>query len=36
MTSTFMGIEIGKRAVDAHQQALNVTGHNLSNVRTPG
>ena len=36
MTSTFMGIEIAKRAVDAHQQALNVTGHNLSNVSTPG
>jgi flagellar hook-associated protein 1 FlgK len=36
MTSTFLGIEIGKRAVDAHQQALNVTGHNLSNVSTPG
>jgi flagellar hook-associated protein 1 FlgK len=36
MTSTFTGIEIGKRAVDAHQQALNVSGHNLSNVSTPG
>jgi flagellar hook-associated protein 1 FlgK len=36
MTSTFFGIEIGKRAVDAHQQALNVTGHNLSNVSTKG
>ena len=36
MTSTFTGIEIGKRAVDAHQQALNVTGHNLSNVSTKG
>ena len=36
MTSTFMGIEIGKRAVDAHQQALNVIGHNLSNINTKG
>ena len=36
MTSTFTGIEIGKRAVDAHQQALNITGHNLSNVSTKG
>ena len=36
MTSTFIGIEIGKRAVDAHQQALNTTGHNLSNINTPG
>ncbi|MDR1566125.1 MAG: flagellar hook-associated protein FlgK [Treponema sp.] len=36
MTSTFMPIEIGKRAVDAHQQALNITGHNLSNASTEG
>ena len=36
MTSTFTGIEIGKRAVDAHQQALNITGHNLSNISTKG
>jgi flagellar hook-associated protein 1 FlgK len=31
-----MGIEIGKRGVHAHQQALNVTGHNLSNTSTEG
>ncbi|MDR1902243.1 MAG: flagellar hook-associated protein FlgK [Treponema sp.] len=36
MTSTFMGIEIGKRAVGAHQQAMNTTGHNLSNASTEG
>ncbi|MDR1971413.1 MAG: flagellar hook-associated protein FlgK [Treponema sp.] len=36
MTSTFMGIEIGKRGVHAHQQALNVTGHNLTNASTEG
>ena len=36
MTSTFAGIEIGKRAVNAHQQALNTTGHNLSNMNTAG
>jgi flagellar hook-associated protein 1 len=36
MTSTFLGIEIGKRAVDAHQQAQNVIGHNLSNINTKG
>jgi flagellar hook-associated protein 1 FlgK len=36
MTSTFQGIEIGKRGVQAHQQALNTTGHNLSNASTPG
>ncbi|MDR0642410.1 MAG: flagellar hook-associated protein FlgK [Treponema sp.] len=36
MTSTFMGIEIGKRGVHVHQQALNVTGHNLTNASTEG
>ncbi|MDR0455478.1 MAG: flagellar hook-associated protein FlgK, partial [Treponema sp.] len=36
MTSTFMGIEIGKRGVMAHQQALYVTGHNLDNASTDG
>jgi flagellar hook-associated protein 1 FlgK len=36
VTSTFSGIEIGKRGVVAHQQALNTTGHNLSNASTEG
>jgi flagellar hook-associated protein 1 FlgK len=36
MTSTFMGLEIGKRGIQAHQQALAVVGHNLDNVNTPG
>jgi flagellar hook-associated protein 1 FlgK len=36
MTSTFQGIEIGKRAVIAHQQAIGTTGHNLSNMNTEG
>jgi len=36
MTSTFMGLEIGKRGVAAHEQALRVTGHNLSNASTDG
>jgi len=36
MTSTFMGLEIGKRGVQAHQQALHVTGHNIDNARTEG
>jgi flagellar hook-associated protein 1 FlgK len=31
-----MGLEIGKRAVNAHETALRVTGHNLSNVSTEG
>jgi len=36
MTSTFMGLEIGRRGLAAHQQALAVTGHNLDNVNTEG
>jgi flagellar hook-associated protein 1 FlgK len=36
MTSTFQGIEIGKRAVVAHQQAIGTAGHNLSNMNTEG
>ncbi|MDR2194873.1 MAG: flagellar hook-associated protein FlgK [Treponema sp.] len=36
MTSTFTGIEIGKRAVNVHEQAINTTGHNLSNASTEG
>jgi flagellar hook-associated protein 1 FlgK len=36
MTSTFMGLEIGKRGIHAHQQAQAVTGHNIDNVNTKG
>ncbi|MDR3130060.1 MAG: flagellar hook-associated protein FlgK [Treponema sp.] len=36
MTSTFQGIEIGKRGVIAHQQALATTGHNLTNASNEG
>jgi len=36
MTSTFMGLEIGKRGMFAHQQAQTVTGHNLDNMATEG
>jgi len=36
MTSTFMGLEIGKRGVSAHQQAQATVGHNLNNMNTPG
>ncbi len=32
MSSTFMGLEIGKRGLLSHQQALHVTGHNISNA----
>ena len=36
MTSTFMGLEIGKKGILAHQQALYVTGHNLDNAGNEG
>ncbi len=36
MSSTFSGIEIGKRGVQTHQKALEVVGHNLTNASTEG
>lgn len=36
MQSTFTGIEIGKRSMVAHQQAMTTAGHNLSNASTEG
>ena len=36
MTSTFLGLEIGRRSIHAHQQAQHVTGHNLNNLNTEG
>ncbi|HHW60456.1 MAG TPA: flagellar hook-associated protein FlgK [Syntrophomonadaceae bacterium] len=32
----FGGLEIGKRSIMTQQSALNVTGHNIANVNTPG
>jgi flagellar hook-associated protein 1 FlgK len=32
MGSTFSGLEIGKRGIQTHQQALQTTGHNISNA----
>ncbi len=32
MHSTFMGLEIGKKGLMTHQQALHTTGHNISNA----
>ncbi|TGM46269.1 flagellar hook-associated protein FlgK [Leptospira vanthielii] len=32
MGSTFQGIEIGKRGLSVHQQAIQTTGHNISNA----
>jgi flagellar hook-associated protein 1 FlgK len=34
--SLFQGLEIGKRALLAHQLSLSTTGHNIANVNTPG
>jgi flagellar hook-associated protein 1 FlgK len=36
MTGTFFGIEIAKRAMQANQRALNITGHNIANMSTAG
>lgn len=36
MPSTFFGLEIGRRALNASQLALQVTGNNTANVNTPG
>lgn len=36
MASTFSGIEMGKRSLQAHTTALTTVGHNLSNASTEG
>lgn len=36
MSSSFLGIEIGKRGVMSHSQALQTIGHNLANAETEG
>ncbi|MEW5767374.1 MAG: flagellar hook-associated protein FlgK [bacterium] len=36
MGSTFSGLEIGKRGIQAHQKALEVVGHNIANANTEG
>lgn len=36
MSSTFGGIEIGKKSLQAQRQALEVTGHNIANANTEG
>ncbi|KEO84066.1 flagellar hook-associated protein FlgK [Tumebacillus flagellatus] len=36
MTSTFHGLEIGKRALFAQQAGLNTVGQNVANANTPG
>ncbi|MBM7623030.1 flagellar hook-associated protein FlgK [Sporohalobacter salinus] len=36
MSSTFGGIEIGKRSLQAQKKSLDVAGHNISNTDTEG
>ncbi|AHH03140.1 Flagellar hook-associated protein 1 [Borrelia nietonii YOR] len=36
MDSTFSGIEIGKKSLFAHKDAMNTIGHNLTNASKPG
>jgi len=36
LPSTFSGIEIASRALQVNQTAINVVGHNVANVNTPG
>jgi flagellar hook-associated protein 1 len=36
MSSTFSGIELGKRSINANTTALTTIGHNLSNASTEG
>ncbi|MCL5935788.1 MAG: flagellar hook-associated protein FlgK [Firmicutes bacterium] len=36
MPGTFFGVEIGRRGLQTHQKALDVTSHNLTNSSTEG
>ncbi|MDR3587740.1 MAG: flagellar hook-associated protein FlgK [Desulfosporosinus sp.] len=36
MSSTFFGFELSRRALNAQQTALNITGQNIANANTPG
>ena len=36
MGSTFSGIELGKRSIMAHTDAITTAGHNISNASTEG
>jgi len=33
---SFLGIEIARRSLHGHQQAMNTTAHNIANINTPG
>lgn len=36
MRSTFSGLELARRALEAQQTALDITGHNIANANTAG
>jgi flagellar hook-associated protein 1 FlgK len=36
VSTGFLGLEIGKRAISAQQTALTITGHNIANANTAG
>ncbi|MHB8171465.1 MAG: flagellar basal body protein, partial [Thermincolia bacterium] len=36
MRTTFLGLEIGRSALQAQQRALDVTGQNIANANAPG
>lgn len=36
MLSTFFGLELSRRALEAQQTALDITGHNIANANTQG
>lgn len=36
MRTSFFGIEVGRRALQAQQRGMEVTGHNIANANTPG
>lgn len=36
MSSTFFGLELSRRALEAQQTALDITGHNIANANTQG
>lgn len=36
MNSTFFGLELSRRALEAQQTALDITGHNVANANTAG
>ena len=36
MSINFSAFEIGRRALNANQFGINITGQNIANINTPG